>query len=256
MEVGILIFVIGLIMGSFFLVLGTRAPKGEKVVFSRSKCDHCHTTLKWYELIPLVSYIFLLGKCRTCHKKISIDHFIMELMTGVLYLVGYLYYGLEVKYFIYLVLVSLALIIFVSDFKYMIILDTPIIISVALLILLKYLEIGPYHTLYSVIYGLVMFIIMYLIQIIGNKIYKKESLGGGDVKLGFIIGLTLGYPGIGIRLSLISLIFSAFLALPYALGTVLFNKKNELPFGPFLISSAIIIFIFVEKFIKLIPGLY
>lgn len=248
----ILMFVLGTILGSFYLVIGTRLPKGENAILARSHCDHCNTTLKWYELIPIISYLIQLGKCNTCHKKISIDHFLIELFSGILFLLGYLYYGLNISYGIYLVIVSLALIIFVSDFKYMVILDSPLIISSVLLIILKYFEVGLLNTIYAIIYGISMFIIMYVIQILGNKIYKKESLGGGDIKLAFIIGLTLGYPGIGLRLSLISLIFSAFLALPYAVASLYLNKKNELPYGPFLISAMIIVFVFVKKFANLL----
>ena len=81
---------------------------------------------------------------------------------------------------------------------------------------------------------------MYLIKLIGDKVFKKESLGGGDIKLSFFIGILLGYPAIGFKLGLISIIFSSFLALPYAISQVYLNKKNELPFGPFLISTGFI----------------
>lgn len=249
---GFCLFVIGAILGSFYLVVGTRLPLKENVISGRSRCDHCKNTLKWYELIPLLSFIIQLGKCRNCGKKIKIEHFLMELITGLLFLSGYLYFGLTIKLCIFLVIVSVALIIFVSDFKYMIILDSSLVIGSILVIILRYFELGLKNTVYSCIYGLSLFLIMYLIKIIGDKLYKRESLGGGDIKLCFLIGLTLGYPGIGLRLSLIALIFSAFLALPYALATLFLNKKNELPFGPFLISSMIIIFIFIEKFINLL----
>ena len=74
----VLLFIIGCILGSFYLVLGTRLPKKEDVIFSRSRCDHCHKELKWYHLIPLFSFIFLKGKCAYCKKKISPEHFLVE----------------------------------------------------------------------------------------------------------------------------------------------------------------------------------
>ncbi|MBE6156888.1 MAG: prepilin peptidase [Firmicutes bacterium] len=249
---GILIFIIGAILGSFYLVIGTRLPLKENVISGRSRCDHCKNNLKWYELIPLISFIIQRGKCRNCGKKISFDHLLMELITGLIFLIGYLYFGITIKLGIYLVSVSVALIIFVSDFKYMIILDSPLIIGSVLIIILRYFELGFRNTLYSCFYGIALFLIMFFIKLIGDKIYKRESLGGGDIKLCFLIGLTLGYPGIGLRISLISLIFAAFLALPYAIASLYINKKNELPFGPFLISSMIIIFIFIEKFTNLL----
>lgn len=249
---GIFVFILGAVLGSFYLVVGTRLPLKENIITGRSRCDHCKNNLKWYELIPIISYIIQLGKCRKCKKKINVEHILIELATAMLFLVGYLYYGITLKLGIYLVIISVALIIFVSDFKYMIILDSPLVIGSILIIVIRCFEIGLINTIYSCLYGASLFLVMYFIKFIGDKIFKRESLGGGDIKLCFLIGLTLGYPGIGFRLSLISLIFAAFLALPYAMLSVYLNKKNELPFGPFLISSMIIIFVFIEKFKNLL----
>ncbi len=248
----ILIFIIGAVLGSFYLVVATRLPKGENIITDRSRCDNCHKTLKWYELIPIISYIIQGGKCRHCHKPIKIEHLLVEIVTALLFLFGYLYFGLTIKLGIFLVITSLALIIFISDFKYMIILDSPLIISSILLIVLKYFEVGLKNTGIAIIYGIVLFVFMYLIKLLGDKIFKRESLGGGDIKLCFIIGLTLGYYGVGFRMSLICIIFSAFLALPYAIASFHLNKKNELPYGPFLIFSLVIIFIFFKKFYNLL----
>lgn len=249
---GVCVFILGAVLGSFYLVIGTRLPLKENVVTGRSRCDHCKQELHWYELIPVISYLIQLGKCRSCGKKITPIHIIMELITGILFLGGYLYFGMSIKLGIYLVSISVALIIFVSDFKYMIILDSPLVIGSILILILRFFELGLRNTLFSCLYGLALFGVMYLIKIIGDKMYKRESLGGGDIKLCFLIGLVLGYPGIGFRMGLIALVFSAFLALPYAFASLYLNKKNELPFGPFLISSMIIVFIFIEKFVNLL----
>ncbi len=248
----ILMFIIGAILGSFYLVVGTRLPLKENIITGRSRCDNCHKTLKWYELIPIISYLIQGGKCRHCHKPIKIEHLIIEIVTGLLFLFGYLYFGMTIKLGIFLVIISLALIIFISDFKYMIILDSPLIISTILLIILKYFEIGLKNTLFACLYGIALFVFMYLVKLLGDKLFKRESLGGGDIKLCFIIGLTLGYYGIGLRMGLICIIFSAFLALPYAIASVYLKKKNELPYGPFLIFSLVIIFIFLKKFYNLL----
>lgn len=249
---GVLIFILGTIFGSFYLVIGTSLPIKRNIFTGRSRCDYCQTTLKWYELIPIISYVFQRGKCNTCHQKISKEHFWIEIITGTLFLIGYLYYGINISYGIYLVIVSVTLIIFVSDFKYMYILDSPIIIGSILVIVLRYFELGLIDTFFSVLYGILLLLVMYIIKLIGDKLFKRESLGGGDIKLCFLIGLTLGYPLIGFRLGLIALIFSAFLALPCAMWNVYFNKKNELPYGPFLASSMVIIFVFIEKFTNLL----
>lgn len=247
-----LIFFLGAIFGSFYLVVGTRLPLNENIITGRSRCDNCKTTLKWYELIPIFSYIIQRGKCNTCKNIISKEHLIMEIISGILFTYGYIYYGLNLNYLTYLVLISATLIIFVSDFKYMIILDSPIVIGSILIFIIRWYEIDLIHAFFSILYGLIVFIIMYLIKLLGNFLFKKESLGDGDIKLGFLIGMSLGYVGIGIRLSLIAIMFSAFLALPYAYASLYLTKKNELPFGPFLASSMVIIYLFLDKFTNLL----
>lgn len=243
----LLLFILGTIFGSFYLVIGTRLPLKENVITGRSRCDNCKHELKWYELIPIISFLIQGGKCRHCHKKISINHLIIEIITGILFVFGYYKYNITYELFIYLVLVSVMILIFVSDFKYMIILDSTWIIGSILIIILKLLAYGTYSTLMSILSGIGLFIVMYIIKLIGDFLFKRESLGGGDIKLSFLIGLSIGF-----RLGLIALIFASFLALPYAYAQIHLNKKNELPYGPFLISATVIIFIFLEKFTNLL----
>ena len=236
-------FIIGCILGSFYLVIGTRLPKGEDVLVSRSKCDHCHKELKWYHLIPLFSFIFQRGKCTYCHKKISPEHFFVELGTGLAFLVTY--YFFPDGYYLYagLTLISLLIIIFISDFKYMIILDSPLVVASIIILVLKYIFLGWEEVLWSIAGGLILFATMYLVQIFGNFLFKRESLGGGDIKLAFVIGLFLK-----MKLGLVALILSAFLALPYAVAVMHLNKDSEFPYGPFLAGALLIIFYNYEKF--------
>ena len=114
----VIIFIIGACLGSFYLVVGKRLPKNEDIILSRSKCDSCNHTLFWYDLIPIFSYIFLLGKCRYCHKKISITNLLIEISMGLLFSIGYIYMGFSYRYFIYLILISLMILIFITDFLY------------------------------------------------------------------------------------------------------------------------------------------
>ncbi len=249
---GILLFIAGTILGSFYLVVGTRLPLKENIITGRSRCDHCLHPLKWYELIPLISFLWQKGKCNYCQEKIALSHFMLELITGLLFLFGYIYFGLTLKLGIFLVIISVAIIIFISDFKYLVILDSPLIIGSILILILRYFELGFKGMITSFLYGSLLFIVMYLIKLLGDHLFKRESLGGGDIKLAFFMGLTLGYPHVGFRIGLIALIFASFLALPYALTNIYLNKKNELPYGPFLIAAMIIIFIFFPKFQNLL----
>ena len=134
-----------------------------------------------------------------------------------------------------------------TDFSYYIILDSPLIISSILLFILKFIFFGYKEALISIVSGILLFLVMYLIKIIGDKLFKRESLGGGDIKLAFVIGYALGF-----RLSLIAIILSSFLALPYSVASLKLQKNNEVPFGPFLVSSLFIVFLFQDKFINIL----
>lgn len=246
----ILIFIIGTIIGSFLLVVGTRLPIGEDIVFSRSKCDHCQKTLKWYNLIPIISFIVQKGKCSFCHKKISKEYLLVELLTGLLYLIVYLYFKDGYYFYGSLVIVSLLIVTFVSDFKYMIILDSSLVTTILLFIILKFIY-QPSTIIYSIISGILLFLVMLLVSILGKILFKKDSLGGGDIKLAFVIGFILG-----IKLGLVAIILSSFLALPYALGQVYLENNHQFPYGPFLIGALLIVFMFSLKFTNLLNYLF
>lgn len=247
----ILSFILGTIMGSFYLVLGTRLPKNEDIVKSRSRCDNCKKVLKWYNLIPLVSFIVQRGKCTSCGEKISSEHFFAEIFTGLLFLLTSIYFSFGYNYLVGLIIVSLMVIIFISDFKYMIILDSPLVVSVVLIIILKLIYFGFKTTIYSIISGLILFLIMLLIEKLGSLILKKDSLGGGDIKFAFLMGLTLD-----VKLGIVALVLSTFLALPYAVASVKIMKSHEFPYGPFLAGALFIVFFHLDKFTNLINFLF
>ncbi len=247
----LLSFILGTILGSFYLVLATRLPKGEDILKSRSRCDHCKRVLKWYNLVPLFSYIFQRGKCSKCGKKISGEHFFVELITGLLFLLTSIYFSFGYNYLMGLIIVSLMIIIFISDFKYMIILDSPLIVSIILIIILKLVYFDFKMVVYSIFSGLILFLTMILIEKLGTLILKKDSLGGGDIKFAFLMGLALD-----LKLGIVALILSTFLALPYAVASVNVMKKHEFPYGPFLAGALFIVFFHFDKFTNLINFLF
>lgn len=234
----ILLFIFGLVMGSFYTVIGLRCPKNESIVKPRSHCESCNHVLKWYELIPVLSWIIQKGKCRQCHAKLSIVYPVIELLTASLFALAYILYGIEYEFFAMIIISSLLVIIFVSDFKYLVILDGPLLVSSLLILILKCFFFNGKTVLFSFISGAVLFCFMLIIRIIGDRVFKTESLGGGDIKLACFFGFVLG-----IRLSFIALVLGCFLAFPYALYYVIRNKQKEVPFGPFLITGLLIIFI-------------
>ena len=239
---GIIIFVFGLLFGSFYNVVGLRLPKGESIVFPSSHCPKCNHKLSWYENIPLFSYLFLRGKCKVCKNEISIMYPLIEFLTGALFLIDYYVFGISENFFIGLILSSLVVIIFVSDSQYMIILDSPLIISVILILIIKFIYHGYMEVLSSLLSGLIVFGAVYLLMILGNFMFKKESLGGGDIKLSFASGVALGT-----YLGLFYIVLGAFMAFPYALFVMIRKKENMLPFGPFLAISMLIIYFNFEK---------
>lgn len=239
----VFIFILGLVLGSFYLVVATRLPKGEDILVSRSRCDECKKELKWYNLIPIFSYVFQKGKCTYCHKKISPIHLIVELVTGCSFLICYLICGFSYEFFAGLVVISLTILIYISDFKYMIILDSPLVISTIIIVILKLIYFGLSTTLFSILSGICLFLIMLMVQKLGEYLFKKDALGGGDIKFSFVIGLILNY-----ELGLVAIILSTFLALPYSVASLYLLKNNEVPYGPFLAGALLIVFFMMDKF--------
>lgn len=233
-----LIFIIGVIFGSFYGVVGTRLPEEKSIVKPGSHCEKCGHMLKWYENIPILSYIFLGGHCTKCKSPIGFVYFLTELLSGCLFALCYKVFGINYQFYIAIILSSLVIIIFVSDSKYMIINDSPLVLSAILIFIIKWLDTGVVSALISLVYGLVIFGVAYLLMLFGSLAFKQEALGGGDIKLSFVAGMVLG-----IKLGIIYIVLASFLAFPYAVYVTLKNKDNMLPFGPFLVSSLLIIYL-------------
>ena len=247
----VLFFILGSVLASFYVCLSLRLPNDISIVKGRSYCDNCHTTLKALDLIPIFSYLFLGGKCRYCKSKISIVNLLSEVSLGILFAFGYYLYGISYELFAYMIITSLLLMIFVSDFKYLVILDIPLFIGVILILILKYIYFGFDGFKNALICGLLLVSFLLVIKVIGDKVFGRESLGWGDVKLALFMGVTLG-----LRLGLASLVIGSFIALPYATYYVSKKQEKEIPFGPFLILGVFIIFIFMDQFDFIIKTLF
>ena len=233
-----LIFIIGAIFGSFYGVVGTRLPEERSIVKPGSHCEKCGHVLKWYENIPILSYILLGGLCKKCKEPIGSIYFLMELLSGALFALCYKVFGITPNFFLAVIVASLVIIIFVSDSKYMIINDSPLVVGAILIFLIKWYDVGIVNALMSLVNGLVIFGVAYLLRLFGYLAFKQEALGGGDIKLSFVAGML-----VGIKLGIIYIVLASFLAFPYALYITFKNKDNMLPFGPFLVSSLLIVFL-------------
>lgn len=239
----VIFFILGTFMGSFYTVVGLRLPKKENFTLSRSKCDQCKHPLSFIEMIPLFSYLFLKGKCRHCHSKIDVLSTYIEFFTGLLFAVSFYSFGFSIDLFLALGVVSLLVIVLVSDLTYLIIPDSVLIFFSLYFIICQFFLSGVMNTIYHIGIGIFLFTMMYTVMIIGNKVFKKESMGGGDVKMMFLFGLVLD-PLLGTLTIFLGSIF----ALPISLWLYKKNSEKIIPFGPFLLIGFAMIF-----FMKLTP---
>ena len=231
----ILFFIIGLLFGSFYNVVGLRLPKKESIIYPSSHCPKCNHKLSWYELIPVLSYIFLKGKCKNCKEKISIMYPVMELISGILFALSYYSFGLTLSIIPALLTSSIFVIIVVSDLNYYIIPDSILVVYGILMFIYNIISKGFLDACTYVVYGLIMFIFMYLLMKLGNFLFKEESLGGGDIKLMGVLG-QLFNP----FMSFISLALASLIAIPSSLFFNIKKKDNIIPFGPFITGGFLI----------------
>ncbi|MGN1358252.1 MAG: prepilin peptidase [Bacilli bacterium] len=243
----IIFFIFGSIMGSFYHVIATRLSKGKSIITPASHCEKCNHQLKWYELIPIISYIIQGGKCRHCKEKLPLSYLLMEICTGILFAVCYHVFGFTLELISSIIFVSSLIIIIISDIEYMIILDEVLIFAIFGIIIIDIVDVGLYETSLRVLAGLGSFATMYLVKKVGDIMFKQESLGGGDIKLMFLIGLVIGYP-----MAICNIFFATFIAFPIALFLLIFKKDNIIPFGPFLSMSGIILYIWGLTFSDII----
>lgn len=240
----VVFFIFGLLFGSFYNVVAYRIPKKESIVFPSSHCTSCGHKLTPIELIPVVSYCIQRGKCKHCKEPYSSFYTWFELLTGILFMISYLIFGFSLELAISLIFVSVCDIVIITDYQSMIILDEVLIVSAILILLtlfvgniitsdvLKAIKITGIHLLS----GIGAFITMYLIKIIGDFMFKKESMGGGDIKLLGLFGLAIGYSN-----AIISIFLGSIIGLPITLLIMKVKKGQEFPFGPFLVVAALIL---------------
>ena len=239
MEFSIILglFILGTLLGSFYNVVAYRLTKGESIIYPSSHCPNCNHKLKPYELIPIISFILQKGKCTNCKKKISWFYPLSEIICGILFVLCYIFFGLSLDLIIALTFVSMLIIVVLSDYYYMVIEDSVLIVFGLFLLLEIYFIKGFIGLYQSLISGIIAFIIMFCLKLFGDFIFKKESLGGGDIKLMFIFGLVVGW-----KMAVVTIFLSAFIAFPISLIILKSNKNHEIAYGPFLSLAVLIIY--------------
>ena len=233
----ILFFLLGIFAGKFFHKVGEAIPKKERILSSHDVCANCGHTLKWYEGIPLFSYILSRGTCHYCKGKIDILSTYISFFTGILFVVAFYSFSFSYELLVALGIVSLLMIIVVSDLNYLIIPDEVLITFSIYFILISLIFTGLSNTFHHLLYGIFLFGIMYLVMMIGKKKKKKETLGGGDIKMMFLFGFLLD-PFLGI----LSVFIGSLFALPISLFLLWKQKEPVIPFGPFLLIALTFLF--------------
>jgi len=254
-----IVFIFGSTVGSFLNSITYRLQTGEGFLLKRSYCPSCKTVLNWQDLIPLLSFFSLSGKCRYCQGKISWQYPLVELSTGILF--AFVFYSVfqqsniltpqQFLNFIYLLItICFLIIIFVSDLRYYIIPDKiiyPAILVVSIWQLVAWAFLKQYTnyqlltTIYSALGAAAFFLSIVLIS-------RGKWMGWGDPKLAFFMGLFLGFPNI-----LVALFFAFFLGAIIGVGLIIFRKKtlkSEVPFGPFLVLGTLLALFWGESIIN------
>lgn len=234
----IMIFVLGSCLGSFYACIGYRIPNKISLTKPNSFCPNCKKEIKWYMNIPLLSYILLKGKCAYCKSKIDPLSFIIELLTGTFFLGSYIMFGLGENFIISVIIISALMVTIVSDFEYYYISDRVIFISAILTLITRVFFNGFAESIKYILSGTMLFLMMLGLKTIGDKVLKKECLGGGDIKLMLLIGIALGF-----YYSLVSIFIGSLIALICSLIIMKKKKNEEIPYGPFLLIGTLISFI-------------
>lgn len=227
-EIAIIVFIFGAMIGSFLNVVIYRIPKGESIVFPASKCQSCQNSLKWWHNIPIFSWLFLRGKCYFCKEKISAQYPIVELLTGVIFVA--LYFKLGLVWYLPFIAASFAALfaLVMIDFKYMAVPDN---VNFAALI---FALVQPEFFM-ALLYASIAAGGLYLIGLLSSFIARKQAMGGADVIVAGTMGALLGFPNF-----FVALFLSALLAMIPAL----IWREKGVPFVPFLALATFIVYLY------------
>ena len=252
----ILIFIIGAIVGSFLNVCIYRLPKKESIISPRSHCVWCRKTIPWYDNIPFLSFLLLRGRCRLCKKRISFIYFIVELLTALLFLFIFTHFGLSVKFIVYTALSCALIVASFIDLKIQEIPDEITLPGMAIGVILSFIfphlisQDTNLSGLFNSILGLLAGgALIYLMGILGKGLFKKEAMGGGDVKLMAMLGAFLGW-----RLVILAFFIAPLLGSIVGVVLKIKNKEDIIPYGPHLSLAAIIAIIWGDKILSLFMG--
>jgi prepilin signal peptidase PulO-like enzyme (type II secretory pathway) len=260
------LFIFGLIFGSFLNVVADRLISGESIIFGRSHCDKCKRILGNRDLVPVLSFILSGGKCRKCGAKLSVWYPLSEILSGLNFILAYVISdGFNFVFLFLVVVLSIYLILFLTDAKYFLISDFVVIVGVVFVLLYRTTEliannIVRYTALKndnagkllletdyfrSLVSADVKDLVTIVVSALGIALFfyllvfltRGKGMGSGDITLGFLIGLVNGFPN-NVLAIFLGFVFGTIYSVPLLLSKSK-NLKDPIPFGPFLILGSI-----------------
>jgi len=260
----IIAFIFGSAIGSFLNVCIHRMPLGESVVWPSSHCPHCKKRIPASDNIPFLSYLILGGKCRFCKGKISLRYPLVELLTGIMFVLLFSRFGLSYDFFLYMVLLASLIVATFVDIQHRIIPDEVSLggmLTGFILVTIKGVSLNPFsfnwHPMFNsllgaIIGGGIIYLTGFLFDLVYFKILKRppingetESMGGGDVKLLAMIGVFLGWDK-----ALLTFFLAPFFGAILGTINLIVKKDHTIPYGPFLSAAAVISLFWGEKIIS------
>ncbi len=243
----IIVFIFGVVVGSFLNVCIYRIPRGLSIIIPSSRCPTCGNQIRFYDNIPIISYVFLKGRCRYCNSEISIRYPLVEALNAILYVLILYRFGYHslLPLLVYFLFVSSLIVITFIDFEFQIIPDRITLPGIPLSLIFgatilpdpffRYDFLGFKTSIVGLLSGGGIF---YLIAITGKAMLRKDAMGGGDIKLMAVIGGVLGWKGVVLTTFIGSLIGSV-------IGIIVIVIKGRrwgvrIPFGPYLAFGAIV----------------
>lgn len=256
--ISVFVFLLGTAIGSFLNVCIYRMPREISIVKPRSSCPHCKALIPWYWNIPLVSFLWLRGKCGRCKRPISVRYFCIELATGIFWLFLWGEYGFSVEFATRLIFFSLLFVAIVTDFETGLIPDQITIPGMIAGLILgavghgQFLQAAWHQRLLDSGLGLLAGGgILFLTGWLGTLVFRKDSMGGGDVKLLAMIGAFVGLKNV-----FLVFLLAPFPALPLALWQRFVKKEETIPYGPFLALAGVALFLYAGPIQNYIAEFY
>ena len=244
-----LAFILGGIWGSFCNVCIYRLPLEKNIIKGRSFCTSCEKQINWYDNIPILSFIFLKGKCRCGKSKISLQYFLVELVSAISFVLIYYFYGVSITTLLLIILTIFFIIIFFIDLKHYII-PNELTFPLMLIGFIKSFDPNLNQSLFpnyinSLIGGFFGYSIIWSIIFFYKTLRKKEGMGLGDAKLIAVVGFWFGWFSIPF-----TIFISSMVALIFSIPSLINKTKDmstQIPFGPFIIIGCLIYVTFANQ---------